>query len=82
MKKDSRLFPDEAKVTTITNMLASAFQNLSKTRSCPISLDSESYELETCFLKAELGDQRLYRNRHLQNELFASGPSFSMLFTC
>lgn len=41
----------------VTNILVSAFQNHIKICSCQISLDSDSYELVTWFLRAELGER-------------------------
>ena len=63
----------------ITNILVSAFQNHIKMCSRQIRLDGESYELATCFLRAELGEQRLHtakrsqrRAAHKQHLLFCA----------
>lgn len=60
-------FPGEAELTGVTNVLLSAFQKCIKTYSCQISLERASYERAACFLKAELGEWRLYRTKHLRS---------------
>lgn len=60
-------FPGEAELRDVTNILVSAFQKCIKTYSCQISLERASYEWVTCFLKAELWEQRLYRTKHLRS---------------
>lgn len=74
--RDAWLCPGKTELTDVTNILVSGFQKHIKTCSCQISLDSESCELVTCFLKAQLSEQRLHRTKHLKSELFPAVLAF------